>query len=128
MARPFAWFFTLLILFQSFGQEVLVLHYQVNKARITRQFCVNKTRPRLHCDGKCYLARQLRKATDGPDKAPAAARVKVKLEVLPAAGLRLPRPRLRHWLPPARRWPAALAAPYAFEWAARLLRPPVAFS
>jgi hypothetical protein len=128
MARLLAWFFTILILLQSFSQEVLVLNYQVNKARITQLFCVNKARPRLHCNGKCYLAKQLRKANGDSDKAPAAARAKVKFEVLPTAFTRLPLPRLRCWLPPARRWPAIPAAPYAFEWAARLLRPPVPFS
>jgi|GEM_PF-729587 len=128
MARLLAWFFTVLILLQSFSQELLVVNYQVNKTRITRLFCVNKARPRLHCNGKCYLAQQLRKATGGHDKAPAAARAKVKFEVLPTAFARLRAPRRHHWLPPARRWPAAPATPYAFEWAARLLRPPVTFS
>ena len=71
MARLLAWFFTVLILLQSFSQELLVVNYQVNKTRITRLFCVNKARPRLHCNGKCYLAQQLRKATGGHDKAPA---------------------------------------------------------
>lgn len=128
MARLLAWFFTVLILLQSFSQELLVVNYQVNKTRITRLFCVNKARPRLHCNGKCYLAQQLRKANGGSEKAPTAARAKVKYEVLPTAFARLRAPRRHHWLPPARRWPAAPAAPYAFEWAARLLRPPVSFS
>jgi hypothetical protein len=127
MARLLAWFFTVLILLQSFSQELLVVNYQVNKSRITRLFCVNKARPRLHCNGKCYLAKQLRKASDGAEKAPAAARAKVKFEVLPTAFMHLPTPRLRRWLLPTRRWPTTPATPYAFEWAARLLRPPVLF-
>lgn len=128
MTRLLAWFFTVLLLLQSFGQEVLVVNYQVNKARITQLFCVNKARPRLHCNGKCYLAKQLRKASDGPGKAPGVARAKVKMEVLPAAFARLRAPHLRRWQTYARRWVAAAAAPYALEWVVRLLRPPVSFN
>jgi hypothetical protein len=128
MARLLAWFFTLLLLLQSFSQEVLVMNYQVNKTRITRRFCVNKARPRLHCNGKCYLARQLRKAAEHDSKAPAAGHGKIKLEVLPATFVRLVAPRWRRCRPVPVRWPRWAASPYAFEWAARQLRPPVRFS
>ena len=39
----------------------LFINYQINKAEITRKYCENKAKPMLNCNGKCYLAKQLRK-------------------------------------------------------------------
>lgn len=38
------------------------VHYELNKAEITARYCENKNRPELHCNGQCYLAKQLKKA------------------------------------------------------------------
>ncbi|WP_324671585.1 hypothetical protein [Hymenobacter sp. GOD-10R] len=81
MTRAFAWFLSTLILLQTFSQELMVLDYQVHKERITELFCVNKARPQLHCNGKCHLAKQLRKAAESESKAPAGF-TKVKYEAL----------------------------------------------
>lgn len=82
MTRLLAYFLTALLLLQSFGRELLVLHFAVNQAALTAKYCVNKARPRLHCDGKCYLARQLRRAERGPAKAPTEGLAKIKFEVV----------------------------------------------
>lgn len=34
--------------------------YELNKSAIVERFCVNKSQPELKCDGKCYLAQQLK--------------------------------------------------------------------
>jgi len=39
--------------------------YNINKQAITEQLCVNKDKPELHCDGKCYLSKQLKKTEEG---------------------------------------------------------------
>ncbi len=56
--------FLLLLLFVSKLAYSLVwqVHYELNKADITARYCENKNRPELHCNGKCYLAKQLKKA------------------------------------------------------------------
>ena len=36
-----------------------VLYYQLNIDYIVENYCVNKERPALKCDGKCYLSKQL---------------------------------------------------------------------
>lgn len=92
MMRPLAFFLTALVLLQSFGRELLVLNFAVNRAAITTKYCVNKTRPRLHCDGKCYLARQLRRAENGPSKAPAGTLAKVRFEGVAPMPFRLALP------------------------------------
>lgn len=35
------------------------MHYQMNKEEITLEFCINKDKPELRCDGKCHLAKKL---------------------------------------------------------------------
>ncbi|MCE3294740.1 MAG: hypothetical protein K0R65_454 [Crocinitomicaceae bacterium] len=35
--------------------------FYVNQQEIAREKCENKARPMMHCDGKCYLAKQLKK-------------------------------------------------------------------
>ena len=39
-----------------------VVEYFIWKDQIIEKFCVNKARPVLQCDGKCYLAQQIKKA------------------------------------------------------------------
>ena len=38
--------------------------YSVNKTYVAEELCQNKARPELKCNGKCYLAKQLRKAEE----------------------------------------------------------------
>ncbi len=33
----------------------------MNQAELTAKYCVNKAKPMLKCNGKCYLAKQLKK-------------------------------------------------------------------
>jgi len=49
----------LLICIQSFASWVIIAEYAINKDYITRNLCVNKERPKLHCNGKCQLAKKL---------------------------------------------------------------------
>lgn len=82
MTRLLALFLAALMLLQTFSREVIVVDYQVHKARITELFCVNKDKPQLQCNGKCHLAKQLRKASDSESKAPGSGFAKVKYEVI----------------------------------------------
>jgi hypothetical protein len=51
---------SLAILLQSCGNLSIVVGYELNKENLTRLFCINKDKPTLHCNGKCYLAGQLK--------------------------------------------------------------------
>ena len=108
MKRLLAYLLTVLLLLQSFGRELLVLHFKANQTELAARYCVNKTRPSLHCDGKCYLARQIRRIERGSTKAPSSELAKVKFEVVAPARLHLAAP---VWVgyPVARRY-ARLAA------------------
>jgi len=37
-----------------------ILYYQLNINTIVEKYCVNKERPRLNCNGKCYLMSQMK--------------------------------------------------------------------
>ncbi|MBK9935003.1 MAG: hypothetical protein IPP61_03630 [Cytophagaceae bacterium] len=47
---------------------VIFLDYQLRKDFIVRNYCINKNRPEMHCNGKCYLARQIKKAQENDEK------------------------------------------------------------
>jgi hypothetical protein len=33
--------------------------YELNKDYITKNFCVNKAKPMMHCNGKCHMRKEL---------------------------------------------------------------------
>ncbi|WP_342089244.1 hypothetical protein [Dyadobacter sp. OTU695] len=41
---------------------VIYLDYQLRKDYIIATLCENRSRPQLHCDGKCYLAKRIAQA------------------------------------------------------------------
>lgn len=45
-----------------------IAYYHVNKDYIARVLCENRDKPQLHCDGQCYLAKQLKAQQDRQDK------------------------------------------------------------
>ncbi len=57
-------FFSILI-FTAFAIKPVieisnVLYYQLNIDTIIEKYCVNKERPKLNCNGKCYLMTQMK--------------------------------------------------------------------
>lgn len=123
MTRPLAYFFTLLLLLQSFGRELLVLNFAIHQAAIIQQYCVNKAQPFLHCNGKCYLAKQLRRAENGSTKAPAGALAKVKFEGVAPAPFRLAAPTWAGQVA-AQRFAPLVAGAYAAGPPPSVFRPP----
>ncbi|MBC6611801.1 hypothetical protein H8B15_12775 [Hymenobacter sp. BT507] len=122
MTRWFAVFLTALVLLQTFSQELRVVDYQLHKERITKLFCVNKARPQLHCNGKCHLAKQLRKAADEEGKAPNGAVVKLKFEALPL--LRVHVARQVFYAVVSRRFAPRRAVHYTFSPEHGIFHPP----
>lgn len=49
------------ILAQLFSKSLILADYTLNKEKITRAYCENKAKPKMHCDGKCHLKKQLKK-------------------------------------------------------------------
>ncbi|WP_062060952.1 hypothetical protein [Aquimarina longa] len=62
-----------ILLFVTFAirpaiQISTVLYYQCNIDTIVEKYCVNKKRPRLNCNGKCYLMSQMKAKTQSSSK------------------------------------------------------------
>ncbi len=54
----------LLLLFtvQTFYAAAFTTWFFANKAAIVKQHCINKDKPELKCDGKCFLSKKLKEA------------------------------------------------------------------
>lgn len=50
-----------LTLFVVFRPLIPWVEYAVNYDYIVETLCINKSRPELHCNGKCYLTREITK-------------------------------------------------------------------
>ena len=81
MKSCLAYVLVALVLLQTFSREVLVVDYALNQATITARFCVNKARPAMRCNGKCYFAKQLRQQQERENQLPSP--LKERLEMLP---------------------------------------------
>lgn len=57
-----------IILSQSLLNMAVIAYYEWNKAYIAEKLCINKLKPELKCEGKCYLGKQLKKAEEAEKK------------------------------------------------------------
>jgi hypothetical protein len=51
--------FMLLMFAQTFSKWFVVIEYKLNKDFIAKNLCVNKAKPKLHCNGKCQMMKKL---------------------------------------------------------------------
>jgi len=68
LKKILAIFLAIVILSQVFVNVGIGVYYHFNKAYITQKLCENKSNPKLHCNGHCYLSKQLKKAEEGEHK------------------------------------------------------------
>jgi hypothetical protein len=61
MKAFFIIFLSLLFFIQSISKLWVVANYVLNKEYISKNLCVNKAKPKMHCNGKCHLKKQLEK-------------------------------------------------------------------
>jgi hypothetical protein len=47
------------VLLQTFSAAIIVSDYLANKKFISEKLCENRSRPQLHCNGKCYLKKKI---------------------------------------------------------------------
>lgn len=59
----------LLSLFSANLSSVWVyLGYEANQKYIVKELCINKDKPQMRCNGKCYLMKKLKQAQDKEQK------------------------------------------------------------
>ena len=56
------------IAIKLFMAPLIFANYELRKDFIIKNYCINKNRPKLHCDGKCYLSKQLKTAEQQDEK------------------------------------------------------------
>ena len=62
------------------------MSFEFNQLSIIEEFCVNKEKPELNCDGKCYLSEQLNKTSKEKDpEAPAPEIKENNIQLYPIA-------------------------------------------
>ena len=49
----------IMLFMKAMVAPILFLDYELRKDYIIQNFCINKDKPKLHCDGKCYLAKRI---------------------------------------------------------------------
>ena len=52
--------FTFVLCLQSLQGFITMSYWKYNQTEITKKFCENKAKPKLKCNGKCQLAKQLK--------------------------------------------------------------------
>jgi len=58
------------IMLQVLGKFIILVDYSINKNYIANVLCVNKNKPKMQCNGKCHLKKQLKKE-DAKEQSPA---------------------------------------------------------
>lgn len=61
---PIALLLFILISFKTLVVPFVYLDFELRKEYIISNLCENRFKPHLHCDGKCYLAKQLQKVAE----------------------------------------------------------------
>ncbi len=62
MKKLTAVFFVLIFAAQSLYTAGFTAWFHINRAYIVKKHCINKNRPQLKCDGKCFLAQKIKEA------------------------------------------------------------------
>lgn len=52
------------VLTASMNNLTMYLSFKLHQAEIAEIFCINKNKPSLHCEGKCYLNERLAKTNE----------------------------------------------------------------
>ncbi|TWI82486.1 hypothetical protein LX66_5059 [Chitinophaga japonensis] len=72
------------VLAQTFSKAMIVAEYQLNRDYIAKFLCVNRDKPKLHCNGRCHMMKKIKqeekKDQDNPER-----KAENKFEIITAA-------------------------------------------
>jgi hypothetical protein len=54
----------LTVLTANFSNSLIYAGFDLNQKYIAAELCVNKDKPEMHCNGKCYLAKKIKQAEE----------------------------------------------------------------
>lgn len=65
------WVFAFLL--QTWSPTFIQFHFELNQEALALEFCINKDKPELHCEGQCHLKKQLEADNDNKQNEPGSA-------------------------------------------------------
>ena len=81
----------LCVSFSNFTRFMVFTSFKINQTYIAATLCVNKNKPEVRCEGKCYLTKKLKQA-DEKEKSPDQVQKKHQYEALVVSAFRLAPP------------------------------------
>lgn len=60
MKSYFAVFMVFVLMLSHINKLLVLIDFSINQNYISNTFCINKAKPALNCNGKCYLAQKLK--------------------------------------------------------------------
>ena len=60
-------YLALIILIRMLAMPISLMEYSLNKRFIAENLCENKSKPEMHCAGKCFLSKKLAKTNESQD-------------------------------------------------------------
>ncbi len=67
-------------LFQSASKLIILADYEINKEYISKNLCENKEKPKSTCNGKCHLAKELKKQDKKENSVPVSQKEKFEVQ------------------------------------------------
>ncbi|RVU02862.1 hypothetical protein EOD41_02690 [Mucilaginibacter limnophilus] len=61
-------FLLVALISSNFSRLFIYAGFEANRSYIAKELCVNKARPTLHCNGRCYLMKKLKQADEKEKK------------------------------------------------------------
>ena len=68
-------------MFSSINKLWTIIDFKINQAYIVKELCENRDKPMMNCNGKCYLAKQM-KAEEKREKEKLPPLEKEKVEII----------------------------------------------
>lgn len=59
-----------MLIVQSASTSLTLINFELQRERITQLFCINKATPEKHCEGKCYLEKQIKADEESHSETP----------------------------------------------------------
>ena len=66
---------------QTFNQGLIVFGFYANQDAIAKKLCVNKAKPKMHCNGKCQLMKKLQEE-ERSDKENSERKIENKTDIV----------------------------------------------
>lgn len=68
LLKPISVLLLFSLLSTNFANIFVFAGFELNRKYIAAEFCINKDKPELHCNGKCFLMKKLKQAQDKEQK------------------------------------------------------------